>query len=259
MTCLGKYLVRGPARPRRDVDSPECTIENKALIQSKVFLRLFYERVYAYFAEELACVPEGTVLELGSGGGFLKEALPGIRTSDVLDLPELDMRISAMDLPFLDGSISGICMLDVFHHIPNVAKFLREADRVLVPGGRLVMWEPANTPFARIIYQNFHHEAFDPGQVEWRLADGGPLSVANGALPWIVCVRDATLRKRICPGLVLVKMESVCPLLYLLSGGFSMKQILPDRFSSLVETLEGALAPLNGYLGMFYKISLLKV
>ena len=82
--------------------------------------------------------------------------------------------------------------------------------------------------------------------------------MANGALPWIVCARDAIQRQKVCPKLILEKMDSVCPLLYLLSGGVSMKQILPDRFYSLVEMLEAVLTPFNGYLGMFYKISFLK-
>ncbi|MFH2010218.1 MAG: methyltransferase domain-containing protein [bacterium] len=249
----------GRTQGERDLDSPRSTIEHRALIQSKLFLRLFYERVYAYFLEELMDVPGGALIELGSGGGFIKQAIPEMRTSDVLDLPELDARISATALPFREESISGICLLDVFHHIPNVARFLKEAERVLRPGGKVVMWEPANTPFARFLYQNFHHEPFDPNQREWQLAKGGPLSMANGALPWIVCARDAIQREQACPTLVLERMDAVCPLLYLFSGGVSQRQLLPDRFYSLVALLERLLSPWNGYVGMFYKIRFKKV
>jgi len=250
--------VRQKERERKDIDSPRSTIENRELIQSKRFLRLFYERVYRFFTDEFVDVPDGTLIELGSGGGFLDKVIPNVVTSDVLDLPELDMRISAMSLPFKDESISGVCMLDAFHHIPDVTKFLKEAERVLVPGGKLLMWEPANTPFARLIYQNFHHETFDPSQGVWQLAEGGPLSVANGALPWIVCARDAMQREEVCPGLGLQIFEAVCPLLYLLSGGVSMMQILPDSFYSFVELLERMLTPFNDYVGMFYRICFVK-
>ena len=40
-------------------------------------------------------LPDKSILELGSGGGFLKEMYPAIITSDVLQLPSVDKVFSA--------------------------------------------------------------------------------------------------------------------------------------------------------------------
>jgi SAM-dependent methyltransferase len=46
---------------------------------------------------------------------------------------------SAAALPFADGSFDTVCFLACLNHIPNRRGALREARRLLVPGGRLVL------------------------------------------------------------------------------------------------------------------------
>ena len=116
------------------------------------------------------------------------------------------------------------------------------------------MLEPANTLWGQFIYQNFHHEPFDPPRSEWELPEGGAMSMANGALPWIVFKRDVETFNREFPELKKVLMRDVHPLLYLISGGVSMKQLLPQWASPLLSTTEYLLSPLNPLLGMFSHI-----
>ena len=40
-------------------------------------------------------------------------------------------------------------------------RFLVELERCLKPGGKIVMIEPANTRFSRLIFRRFHHEMFE--------------------------------------------------------------------------------------------------
>ena len=138
-------------------------------------------------------------MELGSGGGFLKDLMPSIITSDILDLPTNDMVFSALDMPFQDSSVSGIFMVDTFHHIPDSQLFLQEAFRTLKVGGKIVMIEPANSLWGRFIYKNFHHEPFNP-KGDWTIPNSGPMSGANGCLPWIVFERDKFVFKNQFPG-----------------------------------------------------------
>ena len=46
------------------------------------------------------------------------------------------------------------------------------------------------TRWSRWIYGRFHHEPFDPQRADWEFPLSGPLSGANGALPWIIFQRD---------------------------------------------------------------------
>ena len=90
----------------------------------------------------------GVMLELGSGGSYLKDLRPSIISSDVV--PDVaDRVIDGRALPFADNSLQAIFLTHVFHHIPEVDAFLKEAQRTLVPGGVISMIEVAHTPFAR--------------------------------------------------------------------------------------------------------------
>lgn len=48
----------------------------------------------------------------------------------------------AAALPFADGAFAAVLIRDVLHHLPDPGQVLREARRVLAPGGRLTVIEP---------------------------------------------------------------------------------------------------------------------
>jgi SAM-dependent methyltransferase len=235
------------------LDSPERTVLHGNLIKSKFFLRKLYAQWHSLFLKEMATVPEGLLVELGSGGGGLKELEPRLITSDIIDLPSNDMTFSALDMPFGDHSVAAICMTDTMHHIPDSEEFLREVNRVLVDNGRMIMIEPANSAWGRFIYKNFHHEPFEP-EGGWTIPPSGPLSGANGALPWIVFVRDYPVFQQKFPELKLEVVEYRNPLLYLLSGGVSYRQLLPDFTYGFVSFLDRLLPRISKQFSMFMLI-----
>ncbi|MCK5417730.1 MAG: hypothetical protein KAI93_04470, partial [Desulfobacterales bacterium] len=67
-SALNHPLTRG-----LDLDSPETTLVRFRLIKQKSFLRKFYQDCYISIAHSLASDIGGPILELGSGGGFIKE------------------------------------------------------------------------------------------------------------------------------------------------------------------------------------------
>jgi SAM-dependent methyltransferase len=240
------------------LDAPERTVLHGEIIRSKVFTRKLYNQWYAEFVRCLNQCPEGKYVELGSGGGFFKEIFPDVITSDILELESNDMTFSALDMPFEDASLGAILMIDTFHHIPDSEQFLKECVRCLKPGGRLFMIEPANSAFGRFIYQNYHHEPFIPEAKEWSIPSSGPMSGANGALPWIVFQRDLERLKKQFPELELKEFKYRNPLLYLLSGGVSFKQLLPSFTYPLVAWFDGWMPKVFPAFSMFTSIDLVR-
>ena len=209
------------------LDDLDTTVHRADLIQSKRFVRRIYEEWYRLIAETLPPI-EGPVVEIGSGGGFLRRAVPGVFCSDVLLVPTVHLVLdAAAGLPFTDASLRAIVMTNAFHHIPDARRFLGDVVRCLKPGGVLAMIEPWVTPWSRFVYTNFHHEPFEPTSPSWELDPGRPLSAANGALPWIVFERDRQLFDRQFPALHIVSLDPLMPLRYLLSGGVSIRSAVP--------------------------------
>ena len=158
-------------------------------------------------------------------------------------------------MPFDTGTVDAFLMVDVFHHIPDTSAFLYEVERCLVSRGRLIMVEPANTYLSRLFYKHFHHEGFEP-KCGWGLESKGPLSSANGALPWIVFVRDRFDRlAKEHPTLLVMKTKIHTPFKYLLTGGLSFKSLIPGSISiGAVGVIETVLTPFMKWIGMFNTI-----
>src|SRR5260370_17262970 len=74
--------------------------------------------------------------------------------------------------------------------LANPRRFFREATRCLRVGGRILLIEPWVSTWSRIIYTHLHHEPFQPDSPDWTIPLSGPLSGANGAMPWIIFERD---------------------------------------------------------------------
>lgn len=237
------------------LDQAERTLEHKEIIKNKYFLRKLYKEWYKEFMSLVHKNPQGKYLELGSGGGFLKELTAQIITSDVLKLPDVDKQFSALNMPFEENSLDGIFMIDTFHHIPDSEQFLNEAKRILKNKGKIIMIEPANTLWGRFIYQNFHHEPFQPNG-NWTFPQEGPLSGANGALPWIVFERDKKIFEQKFPEIEIIEINYHSPLRYLISGGLSFKQIVPDFTYSFFEQIDKLFVKISKQSAMFMTIKL---
>lgn len=240
------------------LDSPKTTIMRAKILQKKPFLRSVYLSFYKEIKRQLKNARKGKVIELGSGGGFIKEVIPNVVTSDIMKLPNCDLKFSAEKMPFKNSSVSAFVMLNVFHHIKNPKSALSEFQRCLKSGGRVIMIEPFNSPWSRFIYRNFHHETFNPN-ANWKIKEKGDLSGANGSLAWIIFQRDIREFKRLYPRLKLFSLRPHTPFAYLLSGGFTLPTIVPLSFYQSVTKIEKLFYPLNKYLGMFSTIVLKKL
>jgi SAM-dependent methyltransferase len=161
-------------------------------------------------------------------------------------------------MPFENKSVGGIFGVNTFHHIGDAAQFLSEVSRVLAKNGKLIMIEPANSSWGRFIYKNFHHEPFDM-KGSWTIPDARPLSGGNQALPWIVFERDQAVFRERFPNLKIEKITYRNPLLYLLSGGVSYKQLLPDFMFPVINFLDRVLPGISKQVSMFEMIRIISI
>jgi len=254
-----KKLLAHPLTRGLDINAPHTTALRREIIQSKPFLKQIYLEWYEYVLAALDGTPQGVVLEIGSGAGFLEQFIPGLITSDILYVPFNQLVLDGCSLPFPDNSLDSIVMTNVLHHIPYAGKFLQETARCLRIGGALVMLEPWVSAWSHFVYKYIHHEHYDPNSPEWDFPTGGPLSDANSALPWIVFERDRDQFERQYPQLEISQITPFMPVRYMLSGGISMRCLMPFCLYGFWRWIEERLTPLNRHLGMHALIKVTKI
>lgn len=241
---VGHALRRVLAHPLASRVTPDDAVApavHRLLIREKPLLLDVYDEWYRALAEQVGTARP--VLEIGGGAGHLAEYIPGLISSDVRRTPAADILLDAQALPFEDGALGAMAMTNVLHHLPSVASFLREAGRVVRPGGVIAVIEPWVSPWSTWVYRSLHHEPFEPGAAAWEFASSGPLSGANGALPWILFERDRSRFEREHPEWRVELIRAGWPLRYLLSGGVSMRNLAPPGTRGLLRRLDRSLQP----------------
>jgi ubiquinone/menaquinone biosynthesis C-methylase UbiE len=118
-----------------------------------------YQPAYRFIAADIA-IEHGAWLDLGTGTGWLaihagagKPDLDviGIDTSEtMLQLADTNKggrlnvtfrKMEASDVIYPAGTFTVVTAVQLFHHLQDRAKVLSEAHRVLVPGGKLYIYE----------------------------------------------------------------------------------------------------------------------
>ena len=232
-----RRLVTHPLTRGRDLDDPNTTALRRQIIQSKPFLRQIYVEWYRTLTADLPPGP-GRVLELGSGAGFFRQVVAEAICSEIFLCPDITLVLDGQRMPLADASLRAIVMTDVFHHLPRARQFFAEATRCVGSGGVVAMIEPWVSAWSKLIYTRLHHEPFRPEAAEWEFPSTGPLSGANGALPWIVFQRDRAIFEREFPAWRIERVDPIMPIRYLLSGGVSMRSLLPGWMHLPVATFE---------------------
>ena len=243
-----------------ELDDPSRIDEIRTTIARKPALKFLYKESYDRIRRSISsCHAEGAVLELGSGGGFARECIPGLITSDIISYPYVDIILDGTALPFADASFKAIFMINVLHHIRDAAAFFRDAERTLAVGGRIFIVDPYPGIIGGPIYRYFHHEPFVPESADWRLSpEGGPLSQANIALAWMIFVRDRSRFNQLFPSLKVTAFAPHTPLRYWLTGGLKQWCLIPECAFGIATKIDRLLVKLSPELGCFVDIELLR-
>ena len=198
----------------------------------------FYQRIVALIDPAIA----GRIVEIGSGIGNLKEHLPAALATDLFPSPWLDLVCDGYELPFRTGSLSHLVLFDVFHHLRAPNAVLREARRVLAPGGRLVLFEPYISWSSYPVYGLLHHEPVAWGETIAR-ADSLPRP-----RDYYAAQGNATrlfFRKELPgwpEGWKIVRAEAFSCFHYLLSGGYAKPAFYPACWLKRLQQLDAGLS-----------------
>ena len=224
----------------------------KAAWDRKPALRSVYHSWYERIRNSLS--PVGATVEIGAGSSNFTEFYPEVIATDVINAGKwLNCLADARDLPFGENSLGNIVMVDALHHLPRPFELLRDATSALQPGGRLILLEPAATPWARLVLGLFHHEPVDLKQDVFG-EDGTPppanegFTFANQAFADLLFVRSPGETLRRVPGLNLVKVERSDFVVYPATGGLSYFCLVPARLASGLQRLEAKLVRRTGKL-----------
>ena len=251
-----KSFLSEPSLDGVEIGSTQWFAAQRRIIASRPLVRQTYDRWYTTMLGDVASVPahpSGDVLEIGSGSGYVKTIDPNVITSDIVP-GHADLLIDAQELPFEAQSLRGILLTHVFHHIPDVRRFLREAIRTLVDDGVITMIEVAHTPLSRLLFGRFHPEEYRSGVGGWELDLSRPCGGANQALSWIVFKRDLQTFNREFPEFVVECVELLPWLGYLFSGGATRRNLVPGRLADVILKADENAKALDPFFSLHWHI-----
>ena len=219
-------------------------------------LGFLYKEWYENITKNFSNV-DGINIELGCGASFIDQINKSIKKTDVFLTSNTDFTLDALDIGNkFENKISNLILVNVFHHISDPELFLRSAERSLLLGGRIIMIEPSNNYWSKLIYKLVGHEKFDTNQIDWKFQSKDPLLDSNQALSWIIFERDYKKFKNLFPMFSLIKKKNMMPFSYLLSGGHSFN----TRIGKLIRiTRNFEKLFFDKYLGMFNLICIEKI
>ncbi len=214
---------------------------NQQYWQKKPILKKIYHDFHQKIAAQLSNLSEPLVVELGSGVGNIKEVIPDCLRTDLFPNPWLDQVENAYKLSFADVSLSDLILFDVFHHLHYPGNAFREFERVLRPGGKVIIFDPCMSLLGFLTFGLFHHEP-----VAWfsEITWNAPLNWSVEKTDYYAAQGNATRiffgseKTTILEKWDVAYRQRFSAISYIGSGGYSKPQMYPDSFYPALRLVE---------------------
>ncbi len=225
------------------------TLRNRARLSANQNLLFWYRELYRDQFKDFPNPAALSILEIGSGTSPLKQFLPSVITSDVLDLDYLDLVFDCHQIDKLDAiadnSLDVITLTNVLHHLKSPIEFLNRAASKLKSGGKVIATEPYFSVVSTLIFKYLHHEP-----VEFRISEPelryvqGPLGSANIALPWLIFFRNREWLQGLTTNFDFTNCSTrpFSALSYMATGGISRRLPVPRFLYRMLFSVDLALS-----------------
>lgn len=191
-------------------------------------------------------------VEIGCGMGVTRDFVkaPALMLTDYSDHPWVEKKVDALNMPFADGGVDVLIANNVIHHLAYPSKFFREAQRVLKPGGRILIQEINASLAMRAILRLMRHEGYslrqNPFDESRPCNDPRDLWSANCAMVNLLFDDEAAFERQF-PALEVERQEPCEFFIFPLSGGVIAKSPtvpLPEFALRAVDAIDEALVKL---------------
>lgn len=189
----------------------------------KFLLKNRYEWMNEYIKEDSRGIDVGC----GSGISEFYIKSKNFILTDYADNDWLDVKnVDALNMPFDDASFDFIVSSNMLHHVPYPVSFLKEMNRVLKPGGLLLVQEINASFFMRLFLRLMRHEGYsfeiDVFNEETVCTNPNDLWSANCAIPNLL-FGDEKKFNRNAPYFKIIRNKYCEFLIFLNSGGVIAK------------------------------------
>ena len=193
-------------------------------------------------------------IEVGAGTGLSKEFIKckNFIITDFAENPWLDSKmIDALNTKIDSNSLDFVISSNMIHHVPYPILFFEEMNRILKPGGKLIIQEINCSNSMRFLLKLMRHEGYDFNTDVFNknliCTDPNDLWSANCAIPNLLFDDIENFKKNI-PFFKIVFTSYSEFFLFINSGGVISKTIhipLPIRINKFIVILDNILCKIS--------------